>query len=96
MNDTPDTPTLIAMLAVVTIMVTMIVGLAFGMSRKRVPWFFAGAFAILAVIMFREHWAAGAFTAIIGVGGVAAVIGIDRSIERDKAAKKAVAAEPKP
>ena len=86
----------IALLAVVAIMMSMLVGMSFGMSRKHIPWFFGLAFGILAGIMFRGHWAAGTFVLIFGMGSVAILVGIDRKIERDKAKKQADGTEPKP
>ena len=96
MNEPIDTPTIIAVLGVTAIMASMVVGLAFGMDKKQVPVFFGLAFAVLTGIMFREHWAAGTFVAIVGVAGVTALIGVERAYRRDKAKKKADGTEPTP
>ena len=84
-----DNYEIVGMLVVVAIIMAMAVGVVFGMSLKRVTWFFTAAFAVLTVLMFRAHWAGGVATLIVGIGGVATLIGVMRLVERDKRASAA-------
>ena len=88
MNEPLDTVAVIAVLVVAAIIVSMAVGLIYGMPKKYVPYFFAASFAIMAGVGFAVHWAFGAFVVIIGTGGVAAIVGVDRLAQRVKAASE--------
>lgn len=84
MDKTMDTFMAVGLLGVVALFMTMIVLLAFKMPLKNTVWFFVAIFAWLSVLMFREHWVAGAFTAIVGTGGVGVLLGVMRQYEADK------------
>lgn len=79
-----DTFMAVGLLGVVALFMAMIVLLAFKMPLKHTVWFFVAIFAWLSVLMFREHWIAGAFVVIVGIGGVGVLLGVMRQYEADK------------
>lgn len=84
MDKSIDTFMAVGLLGVVALFMTMVVLLAFKMPLKNTIWFFVVIFAWLSVLMLREHWVAGAFTAIVGTGGVGVLLGVMRQYEADK------------
>lgn len=82
----------VLMLSAFSVLMAMGVLMTRGMPVRHVRWFFLAAFALLAVVVFRESWAAGTFVVVAGGGLVAMLDGVLRRAEREKAKKESESA----
>lgn len=84
MSNGPHTLDIVLLLAVIATVMLMLALLVRGMPMRHGRWFFAAMFAMLSVVMFHMHWAAGVAIVILGAGAVAVLDGIMRRVQKEK------------